>query len=103
MLKGLSNAPTDDGLPGKEGVFLSASFWLAECLARQGRLEKAHTVFKRAISTGNDLQLFSEEYDPDSGEMLGNFPQALTHLSLIAAIVAFKDMQKYPVKNHQNT
>jgi len=85
--------PTDDGLPGKEGVFLAASFWLAECLARQGRLEEAHKVFKRALSTGNDLQLFAEEYDPETKEMLGNFPQALTHLSLIAAIVAFKDME----------
>jgi GH15 family glucan-1,4-alpha-glucosidase len=87
-------APTDDGLTGREGVFLAASFWLAECLARQGRSEEAHKVFKRALATGNDLLLFSEEYDPETREMLGNFPQALTHLSLIAAIVAFKDMEE---------
>ncbi len=87
-------APSDDGLAGKEGVFLAASFWLAECLARQGRLAEAHTVFQKALSTGNDLYLFSEEYDTDTEEMLGNFPQALTHLSLITAIVAFKDMEE---------
>ncbi len=86
-------APMDDEMEGEEGVFLAASFWLAECLARQGRTTEAHKVFKRALSTGNDLNLFSEEYDPKTGELLGNFPQGLTHLSLIAAIVAFKDTE----------
>jgi pentatricopeptide repeat protein len=71
-----------------EGVFLPCSFWLVECLVHQGRVEEAREVFDRAVSTGNDLGLFSEEFDPASGEMLGNFPQALTHLSHIAAAVA---------------
>lgn len=86
-------APFDDGLPGSEGVFLPCSFWLAECLARQGRLDEAHDVFCRALATGNDLGLFSEEYDTDSNEMLGNFPQALTHLSLISAAVAITESE----------
>ena len=77
-----------DGLAGEEGVFLACSFWLAECLARQDRIDAAHTVFKKVLSTGNDLLLFSEEYDPYKKEMLGNFPQGLTHLSLITAAVA---------------
>jgi pentatricopeptide repeat protein len=81
----------DDGLEGKEGVFLACSFWLVECLAKQGKTKEAHRVFKEALSAGNDLALFSEEYDPQTGEMLGNFPQGLTHLSLIAAVVALKE------------
>ncbi len=82
-----------DGLPGREGAFLCCSFWLAECLARQGEHEDARRIFDRALSAGNDLGLLSEEIDPRSGELLGNFPQALTHLSHISAAVALVDAQ----------
>ena len=54
---------TDDGLHGKEGTFLACTFWLAECLARQGRSDEAREVFDRVASTSNDLGLFAEEYD----------------------------------------
>jgi GH15 family glucan-1,4-alpha-glucosidase len=77
-----------DGLKGREGTFLPCSFWLVECLARQGRTEEARTAFERAVSAGNDVGLFAEEYDVDRREPLGNVPQALTHLSHISAIVA---------------
>jgi len=76
-----------DELAGGEGVFLACTFWLAECLALQGELVEARKVFRRAAATANDLGLFSEEYDPERQRMLGNFPQGLTHLSLIAAAV----------------
>jgi pentatricopeptide repeat protein len=85
-----------DGLEGEEGAFLACSFWLAECLAHQGRVEEAREVFDRASSTSNDLGLFSEEYDTQDGEMLGNFPQALTHLSHIVAAVALAEHQGPP-------
>jgi GH15 family glucan-1,4-alpha-glucosidase len=82
-----------DGLKGDEGVFLSASFWLAECLARQGRGEEAVEVFDRAVSTGNDLGLYAEEFDVGTEEMLGNFPQGLTHLSHISAALALSQQE----------
>ena len=77
-----------DGLQGKEGSFLACTFWLAECLAHQGDIEQAREVFDRVLATSNDLGLFAEEYDTRSRHMLGNFPQALTHLSHISAALA---------------
>jgi GH15 family glucan-1,4-alpha-glucosidase len=82
-----------DGLAGREGGFVACSFWLVECLARQGRLSEAHEVYRRAVRTGNDLGLFAEEFDASTGEMLGNFPQGLSHLSLIAAAVSLAAME----------
>ncbi len=73
-----------DGLEGQEGGFLPCAFWYAECLARAGKLWEARQAFERALGHGNRLGLFAEEVGP-AGEMLGNFPQALTHLSLISA------------------
>ncbi len=80
----------DDELAGKEGAFLPCSFWLAECYARQGMLEDAREVFDRAMSAASPHGLFSEQVDPDSGELLGNFPQTLTHLSHIEAALALR-------------
>lgn len=78
----------EDGLTGQEGAFLACSFWLAECYARQGRLPQAREVFDRAMGAASPLGLFSEQIDPDNGELLGNFPQTLTHLSHVAAVSA---------------
>jgi GH15 family glucan-1,4-alpha-glucosidase len=78
----------EDELTGQEGAFLACSFWLAECYARQGRLLQAREVFDRAMGAASPLGLFSEQIDPGSGELLGNFPQTLTHLSHVAAVAA---------------
>ena len=75
----------DDGLGASEGTFLLCSFWLVDNLALQGQVVPAQHLFERLTSHGNDLGLFSEELDPDSGELLGNFPQALTHLAIVNA------------------
>ena len=72
-----------DGLPPGEGVFLPCSFWLCDCYELLGRHEDAHELFGRLVDLGNDLGLMSEEYDPRAGRLLGNFPQAFTHLALV--------------------
>jgi GH15 family glucan-1,4-alpha-glucosidase len=73
-----------DGLPGCEGFFTVCSFWLVEAMARAGYIEEAQLLFEKLLSYANHLGLFSEEIS-SRGEMLGNFPQALTHLGLISA------------------
>ncbi len=75
----------DDGLPGSEGSFLICTFWLAEAAARAGRADLASTAFRLAVEHTNDLGLLSEEVASESGELLGNFPQAFSHVGLINA------------------
>ena len=77
-----------DGLSGEEATFAICSFWLVECLARAGEPERARELFERLLGFCNDVGLLAEEIDPHSGELIGNFPQAFSHLGLIQAAIA---------------
>jgi GH15 family glucan-1,4-alpha-glucosidase len=83
-----------DGLPGDEHPFLACSFWLVAAYALGGRLEDAHTLMRRLVALGNDVGLLSEEYDPPHARMVGNFPQAFSHLALIGAAFALQDAEQ---------
>ncbi len=76
---------TDDGLPPGEGAFLPCSFWLVEALAIAKRFDEAHDLYQKLLARRNDVGLLSEECDVASGALIGNFPQALTHIGLMNA------------------
>ncbi len=82
-----------DGLAGKEGTFLLCTFWLAEAQALVGDVDAAIATFERGIATMNDVGLLPEEVDRDSGEMIGNFPQAFSHVGLVNAAWAISQAQ----------
>jgi GH15 family glucan-1,4-alpha-glucosidase len=76
---------TDDGLSGKEGTFLICSFWLVSAFAIVGELQRARDLMERLLRIASPLGLYAEEFDPETGRHLGNFPQAFSHLALIEA------------------
>ena len=77
-----------------DGAFLLASFWLAECHARAGRIDRAEAVFERAAGCANDLGLLAEEVDPSTGAALGNTPQAISHIGLVNAAQALTEARE---------
>ncbi|GAB4243942.1 MAG: glycoside hydrolase family 15 protein [Thermoleophilia bacterium] len=76
-----------DGLPAGEGAFLPCSFWLVDCLALLGRRHEARELFERLLDLQNDVGLLAEGYDPEAGRLVGNFPQAFTHESLVGSVL----------------
>jgi GH15 family glucan-1,4-alpha-glucosidase len=80
-----------DGLPGSEGAFLACSFWLANALHLTRRYDEAAELFERLLSLRNDLGLLSEEYDPRYGRLVGNTPQAFSHVPLIQTALNLSD------------
>ena len=85
---------TEDGLAGDEATFAICSYWMVDNLALQGRLDEACALFERIASFGSDLGLLSEEIEPVSGELLGNYPQGFTHLALIESALTIDAMQR---------
>ena len=83
----LGRSEEGDGLPGGEGAFLICSFWLVDNLAFTGQYERARELFESLIAHANDVGLLAEQVDPASGEQLGNFPQAFSHMGLINSAI----------------
>ena len=83
-----------DGLEGEEGTFLLCTFWLAQAQALAGEVGRARATFERAVAYANDVGLLAEEVDPASGELLGNFPQAFSHIGLVNAAWAIAQAEQ---------
>jgi GH15 family glucan-1,4-alpha-glucosidase len=91
-----------DGLPGSEGAFLACSFWLVDAYAYSGRRREAEALFERLLSLRNELGLLAEEYEPRSGRLIGNFPQAFSHLALInsASVLSREHVAPHATNGH---
>ena len=92
-----------DGLPAGEGAFLPCTFWLADNLALMGRLDDARKVFERMLAICNDVGLLSEEYDPAARRMLGNFPQAFSHVGLVNTARNLTHLANGPAEHRRKT
>jgi GH15 family glucan-1,4-alpha-glucosidase len=91
-----------DGLPEGEGMFLPCSFWLADNYALVGRYEDARRLFTRLLGLCNDVGLLSEEYDVRTGRLVGNFPQAFSHVSLINTARSLTQVDTSPARSRHD-
>ncbi len=98
----LKRYKVQDGLKGEEESFLICNFWLIECLVLLGQVEEAKEIFNLTGKAANHLGLFSEEYNAQNGEMLGNFPQAFSHIGYINAAISILNAEKKKVKEKKN-
>jgi GH15 family glucan-1,4-alpha-glucosidase len=99
LVQRYNTAKASDGLKGGEGTFLACSFWMVTCLWLIGRKEESTAMFERLLALRNDVGLLSEEYDPRAKRMLGNFPQALSHIALVHAALAISGQWKPDTSN----
>ncbi len=90
-----------DGVKGGEGVFLACSFWYADNLILLGRRNEAVELFEYLLSLRNDVGLLSEEYDAEGSRMLGNFPQAFSHVALVNTAHLLERPRK-PARRHRH-
>jgi GH15 family glucan-1,4-alpha-glucosidase len=90
----------DDGIPGEEGAFGLCTFWLVDALALGGRVQEAEEIFAKLLGHANHVGLFPEQFDPGSGEFLGNFPQAFTHIGLINSALYLAWAKGRPLPEH---
>jgi GH15 family glucan-1,4-alpha-glucosidase len=95
-------AQSEDGLPPGEGVFLPCSFWLADNYALLGEWDKAHALFDQLSGLCNDVGLLSEEYDPTARRLVGNFPQAFSHLALVNTALNLSRKSAGPTEQRKN-
>jgi GH15 family glucan-1,4-alpha-glucosidase len=91
---------SDDGLPGEEGAFGLCTFWLVDVLALSNRIEEAERIFNNMVARANHLGLFAEQIDPETGEFLGNFPQAFTHIGLINSTLYLAYAHGFEIPEH---
>jgi GH15 family glucan-1,4-alpha-glucosidase len=93
----------EDGLPAGEGVFLACSFWMVSALKAIGRVKDARTMFARLLAMSNDLGLLSEEYDVERRRLVGNFPQAFSHIALVTAAFDLANEPDVRCRAHRNS
>jgi GH15 family glucan-1,4-alpha-glucosidase len=103
LMRYYDSEKTVDGLPPGEGVFLACSFWLVDVYLLQGRRREAERLFRRLVGLCNDVGLISEEYDPRAKRLVGNFPQAFTHVSLVNSAYNLTDSKKPVHQRAQQT